>query len=108
MPYEVKDIGLAEQGEKLIELAEMQMKGLMKIKQRFAKEKPLAGLKVGMALHVTKETAALVRTLDAAGAKVSITACNPLSTQDDVAAALASQSFDVYSWKGETKEEYYI
>lgn len=107
MPYEVKDIKLAEHGEKQIELAEAQMKGLMKIKERFAEEKPLSGLKVGMALHITKETAALVRTLDAAGAKIAIAGCNPLSTQDDVAAALASQGFDVYGWKGETKEEYY-
>ncbi|MBI2075968.1 MAG: adenosylhomocysteinase [Candidatus Aenigmarchaeota archaeon] len=107
MPYDVKDISLAEHGEKQIELAEMQMKGLMRIKKRFAEEEPLSGLKVGMALHVTKETAALARTIDAAGASVAITGCNPLSTQDDVAAALASQGFDVYSWKGETKEEYY-
>ena len=107
MPYEVKDIELAEHGERQTELAEMQMKGLMKIKERFAAEKPLAGLRVGMALHITKETAALVRTLHAAGAAVAITGCNPLSTQDDVAAALAAQGFDVYGWKGETKEEYY-
>jgi len=107
MPYEVKDIKLADQGERQIELAEMQMKGLMKIKERFALEKPLSGLRVGMALHVTKETAALVRTLHAGGAAVAITGCNPLSTQDDVAAALAAQGFEVYAWKGETKEEYY-
>lgn len=107
MPYEVKDIKLAEHGERQIELAEMQMKGLMKIKEGFAAERPLEGLRVGMALHITKETAALVRTLHAAGAAVAITGCNPLSTQDDVAAALAQQGFDVYGWKGETKEEYY-
>ena len=107
MPYEVKNIDLADQGERQIELAEMQMKGLMKIKERFAAEQPLDGLRVGMALHVTKETAALVRTLHAGGATVAITGCNPLSTQDDVAAALASQGFEVYAWKGETKEEYY-
>ena len=107
MGYEVKDLKLAEHGEKQIELAETQMKGLMKIRERFAKEKPLSGLRVGMALHITKETAALVRTLHAAGAEVAITGCNPLSTQDDVAAALAKQGFHVYGWKGETKEEYY-
>ncbi len=107
MPYEVKDMKLAEHGEKQIELAEAQMQGLMKIKERFSAERPLEGLRVGMALHITKETAALVRTLHAGGATVSITGCNPLSTQDDVAAALAAQGFDVYGWKGETKEEYY-
>ncbi len=107
MDYEVKDIGLADQGKRQIELAEMQMKGLMKIRERFENEKPLSGIRVGMALHITKETAALVRTLHAGGAEVAITGCNPLSTQDDVAAALAEQGFHVYGWKGETKEEYY-
>ncbi|MFH0832426.1 MAG: adenosylhomocysteinase [Candidatus Aenigmatarchaeota archaeon] len=107
MPYDVKNIELAEHGEKQIELAEMHMKGLMMIKERFIKEKPLSGLRIGMALHITKETAALVRTLHAGGASVAITSCNPLSTQDDIAAALAKQGFDVYGWKGETTEEYY-
>lgn len=107
MPHEVKDLSLAEQGEKQIELAEMQMKGLMRIRERFKKEKPLSGLRIGMALHVTKETAVLVRTLIDGGAAVAITGCNPLSTQDDVAAALAKSGVDVYAWKGETKEEYY-
>lgn len=107
MPHEVKDLSLAEQGERQIELAEMQMRGLMKIRERFKTEKPLAGLRIGMALHVTKETAVLVRTLMDGGANVSITGCNPLSTQDDVAAALAKSGVEVYAWKGETKEEYY-
>ncbi|MBW3003560.1 adenosylhomocysteinase, partial [Candidatus Woesearchaeota archaeon] len=105
--YKVKDIKLAEQGKKNIEWAEMQMGSLLKIKERFAAEKPLEGIKVGMALHVTKETAVLVRTLIAGGADVSITGCNPLSTQDDVAAALAEEGVKVYAWKGETKDEYY-
>ncbi|MBS3110366.1 adenosylhomocysteinase [Candidatus Woesearchaeota archaeon] len=107
MAYEVKDINLAEQGKMNIEYAESQMGALLKVKDRFAKEKPLKGLRVGMALHVTKETAVLVRTLIAGGAQVSITGCNPLSTQDDVAAALAMEGVEVYAWKGETKEEYY-
>ncbi len=103
----VRDASLAAQGEKQIELAEMRMPGLMKIRQRFKKEKPLSGIRVGMALHITKETAVLVRTLADGGAKVAIAGCNPLSTQDDVAAALAAQGFDVFGWKGQTKEEYY-
>lgn len=107
MGHKVKDIGLAEQGQKQIEVAEMRMKGLMKIRERFEKEKPLSGLRVGMALHITKEAAALVRTLHAGGAEVAITSCNPLSTQDDVAAALAKQGFNVYGVKGESKEDYY-
>ena len=107
MPFEVKDIKLAEQGGMNIEYAAQQMPALMEIKKRFEKEKPLKGLRVGMALHVTKETANLVRVLIAGGAEVSITGCNPLSTQDDVAAALAKEGVNVYAYKGETKEDYY-
>jgi len=105
--YEVKDINLAEQGKKNIEWAEMQMKSLLKVRERFKKEKPLKGIKVGLALHVTKETAVLVKTLIAGGAQVAITGCNPLSTQDDVAAALAKEGINVWAYKGETKEDYY-
>ncbi len=105
--YEVKEIKLAEQGMKNIEWAEMQMGALLKVKQRFEKEKPLKNIRIGMALHVTKETAVLVKTLISAGAQVSITGCNPLSTQDDVAAALAEMGVNVYAYKGETKEDYY-
>ena len=90
-----------------IELAEMRMGALLKIKERFLKEKPLQGVRVGMALHVTKETAVLVRTLIAGGAEVAITGCNPLSTQDDIAAALASEGVNVWAYKGETTEDYY-
>ena len=105
--YEVKDINLAEQGKKNIEWAEMQMKSLLKVRERFKKEKPLKGIKVGLALHVTKETAVLVKTLIAGGAQVAITGCNPLSTQDDIAAALAKEGINVWAYKGETKEDYY-
>lgn len=105
--YFVKDIKLAEQGKKNIEWAESQMGALLKIRERFEKEKPLKNMKIGMALHPTKETAVLVRTLRAGGAEVAICACNPLSTQDDVAAALAKENVKVYAYKGETKEDYY-
>ncbi len=105
--YEVKDIKLAEQGKLNIEIAESRMQALMRVKQRFAKEKPLKGIRIGMALHVTKETGVLVRTLTAGGADVAITGCNPLSTQDDVAAALAKENVKVWAYKGETKEDYY-
>ena len=107
MAYEVKDINLADQGLKNIEWAEKQMGALMKIRERFEAEKPLEGYRIGMALHVTKETAVLVRTLQAGGAEVAITGCNPLSTQDDVAAALAYEDTTVYAYKGETREDYY-
>ena len=105
--YEVKDIKLAEQGNLNLEIAESRMQALIKVKQRFQKEKPLKGVRIGMALHVTKETGVLVRTLIAGGADVAITGCNPLSTQDDVAAALAKEGIRVWAYKGETKEDYY-
>ena len=90
-----------------IEYAEQNMPALREIRKRFEKEKPLKGLRVGMALHITKETANLVKTLIAGGAEVAITGCNPLSTQDDVAAALAKDGVNVYGYKGETNEDYY-
>ncbi len=105
--YEVKDMGLAGQGKLNIEYAERNMPIMLKIKDRFAKEQPFKGLTIGLALHVTKETAVLVRTLIAGGANVAIASCNPLSTQDDVAAALADEGIKVYAKKGENKEEYY-
>ncbi len=105
--YEVKDMKLAEQGKLNIEIAESRMQALMKVKERFSQEKPLKNIRIGMALHVTKETAVLVRTLIAGGADVAITGCNPLSTQDDVSAALAEEGIKVWAYKGETKEDYY-
>ncbi|PIS03544.1 adenosylhomocysteinase, partial [Candidatus Peregrinibacteria bacterium CG10_big_fil_rev_8_21_14_0_10_44_7] len=107
MDYEVKDISLAAQGKMNIEVAKRQMGALMEVKKRFEAEKPLAGMRIGMALHVTKETANLVDTLRAGGAEVAITGCNPLSTQDDVAAALAEDGVRVYAYKGESNEDYY-
>lgn len=107
MPYQVKDINLHDQGFRNIDWAEKQMGALMAVKKRFEKEKPLKGYRIGMALHVTKETAVLVRTLRAGGAEVAITSCNPLSTQDDVAAALAYEDVPVYGHKGESREDYY-
>ena len=105
--YEVKDMGLAPQGKLNLEWAEREMGALQNVRARFAIEKPLAGLRIGLALHVTKETGILVRTLIAGGAEVAITGCNPLSTQDDVAAALAQEGVKLWAYKGETKEDYY-
>ena len=107
MDYDVKDISLAEQGKMQLAWAETQMGALLKVREKFEKEQPLKGQRIGMALHVTKETGVLVRTLIAGGAEVAITGCNPLSTQDDVAAALAKEGVKVYAKKGETNEEYY-
>ncbi len=104
----VKDPSLAEQGRLNLEIAEKRMGALLAVRDEFIKTKPFAGLTIGMALHVTKETGILVRTLVAGGAKVAITGCNPLSTQDDIAAALAEEK-DVMVWayKGESREDYY-
>ena len=105
--YEVKDMSLAEQGKKNIEWARAHMPIMDTLAERFKKEKPFEGLTIGLALHVTKETAILVQTLRDGGANVTIAGCNPLSTQDDVAAALAEEGFSVYGYKGETTEDYY-
>src|SRR3989339_1379757 len=102
--YEVKDISLAKQGKENIRWAEQQMDALLKVMKMFEKQTPLKGIRIGMALHVTKETAVLVKTLIAGGASVAIAGCNPLSTQDDVAAALAKQGVKVWGYKGETSE----
>lgn len=107
MDFEVKDSSLAAQGMENLALAERHMGALRAVRKRFSAEKPLRGKRIGMALHVTKETGVLVRTLRAGGAEVIITGCNPLSTQDDVAAALAKEGVRVYAYKGETNEDYY-
>lgn len=107
MKVDFSDPKLIEQGRNNIELAERNMLALLEVKKRFEEEKPLEGQRIGMALHVTKETAVLVRTLKAGGAEVAITGCNPLSTQNDVAAALKAEGVEVYGYKGETNEEYY-
>jgi len=105
--YEVKDINLSKQGMLNLELAEMEMGALMQVKKRFEQERPLKGIRIGMALHVTKETGILVRTLIAGGAEIAITGCNPLSTQDDISAALAKEGVRVWAYKGENTEDYY-
>jgi adenosylhomocysteinase len=105
--YEVADLSLAEQGRKNIEWAEAHMPIMGRIAKRYEKELPFEGMGIGLALHITKETAVLVRTLRAGGAKVAIAGCNPLSTQDDVAAALAEDGFHTYGYKGESTEDYY-
>ncbi len=107
MAYEVRDIELAKQGKLNIEYALKNMQIMKDIQERFRKEKPFRGMTIGLALHVTKETAVLVKTLEAGGARVAIASCNPLSTQDDVAAALAKDGTAVFAKKGETNKEYY-
>ena len=107
MDYDIKDINLAEAGKLRIEWAERSMPVLRMIRERFTKEKPLSGIVLAACLHVTTETASLVRTLAAGGATVYLCASNPLSTQDDVAAALVSEGYNVFSIKGEDTDTYY-
>jgi adenosylhomocysteinase len=103
----VKDPSLADRGGEQLYWAERNMPVLLEIRRRFEEEKPLAGQTVAACLHVTKETGVLVRTLAAGGAKVVLIPSNPLSTQDDVAAALAQEGIHVYAWRGMTEREYY-
>ena len=106
--HDVKDLNLATAGRYKIEWAESQMPVLQLIRERFAKERPLAGLKVSACLHVTSETAGLMRTMQAGGADIVLCASNPLSTQDEVAASLvANDEIPVYAIKGEDNSTYY-
>ncbi len=103
----VKDLSLAPQGKLKIEWAESRMPVLMKLREEAIRTQPLKGMKIAGCLHVTKETAVLVRTLKAAGAEVAWSGCNPLSTQDDIAAALAAEGVAIYAWHGMSRDEFY-
>jgi adenosylhomocysteinase len=106
--YDVTDLGLAAEGKRRIEWAEREMPVLRSIRERFAQERPLAGLRIGACLHVTTETANLMRTLQAGGAEVALAASNPLSTQDDVAAALVTEfGIATHARRGEDRDTYY-
>src|SRR2546425_7269990 len=106
--HDVKNIGLAAEGRLKIEWAEQSMPVLRQVRERFAKEQPLKGLRLGACLHVTTETAVLMLTLKAGGAQVALCASNPLSTQDDTAAALVKEyDIPVYAHKGEDNQTYY-
>jgi len=103
----VRDINLAPEGELKMEWAKVHMPVLNLIREEFRAEKPFNGITIGMALHLEAKTAILAETLMEGGAKIVITGCNPLSTQDDVAAACVKKGMNVYAWRGETNEEYY-
>ena len=107
MDYVVKDIKLAAQGANQVSFARQHMAPLLEVEKQFLRTKPFKGLRIGMALHLTKETAVLVEVLRSGGADVSIASCNPLSTQDDVAAYLAKSGIKVFGYKGENKADYY-
>lgn len=105
--YKVKDIKLAAEGRKKIEWAESRMPVMMALREKYKKTKPLKGFRIAGCLHVTKETAVLIETLSAAGAQVSWSGCNPLSTNDEVAAALAAKGTSIYAWHGMDVKEFY-
>src|SRR5512140_713528 len=105
--YKVADMKLAGEGKKLVEWAESRMPVLMSLRDKYAKTKPFKGYKIAGCLHVTKETAVLVKTFVAAGAEVSWSGCNPLSTNDAVAAALVDEGISVFAWHGLSVKEFY-
>ena len=105
--FKVADLKLADKGKLRIEWAESRMPVLMALREKYKDSKPLKGQRIAGCLHVTKETAVLIRTLKAAGAEISWSGCNPLSTQDDVAAALAAEGTSIYAWHGLNKDEFY-
>jgi adenosylhomocysteinase len=105
--YKVKDIALAELGHKQISLSEKEMPGLMSLRRKYTSKKPLKGARIMGSLHMTIETAVLIKTLVALGADVRWASCNIFSTQDQAAAAIADLGIPVFAWKGETLEEYW-
>jgi adenosylhomocysteinase len=107
MKYRVKDIALAAEGKKKIDWAEIHMPVLVSLRKKFQNNLPLKGLKISGCLHVTKETGVLIRTIGALGADIAWSGCNPLSTQDDVAASIADAGFSIFASRGVTKAQYY-
>ena len=105
--YKVADMALAEWGRKEIEIAEQEMPGLMAIRNKYAAEKPLNGVRVSGSLHMTIQTAVLIETLVSLGADVRWASCNIFSTQDHAAAAIAAAGVPVFAWKGESLEDYW-
>src|SRR6202007_2266568 len=105
--FKVADISLADFGRKEISIAEKEMPGLMAIREKYAPQKPLAGVRITGSLHMTIQTAVLIETLRDLGASVRWASCNIFSTQDHAAAAIAKSGVPVFAWKGETLEEYW-
>jgi len=105
--FKVADMSLADWGRKEIAIAEHEMPGLMAIRNKYATEKPLAGVRVTGSLHMTIQTAVLIETLTSLGAEVRWASCNIFSTQDHAAAAIAASGVPVFAWKGESLEEYW-
>ena len=106
-PYKVADISLADFGRKEISISEVEMPGLMALRERYGKEQPLKGARIMGSLHMTVQTAVLIETLVALGAEVRWCSCNVYSTQDHAAAAIAAAGVPVFAWKGESLAEYW-
>ena len=107
LPYKIKDIKLAKLGRDKIDISEKEMPGLMELRKKYSKSKPLKGFRLTGSLHMTIETAILIETLKDLGADVRWASCNIFSTQDEAAAAIAKTKTPVFAWKGETLEEYW-
>jgi len=107
MDYKIKDIKLAEWGRKEIEMAEQEMPGLVSIGEKYKKDKPLKDVRISGSLHMTIQTAVLIKTLKELGANVRWCSCNIFSTQDHAAAAIAEMGIPVFAWKGESLEDYW-
>ncbi|MBC7129219.1 MAG: adenosylhomocysteinase [Thermoplasmatales archaeon] len=107
MKYKVKDINLAKEGERIFKWAQQNMPVLKSINEDFREEKPLKGIKISACLHVTKETAVLIKTLQEGGAKISLCGSNPLSTNDAIAAYLAKNGINVFAWRGNHSKYYW-
>ncbi len=105
--YKVADISLADFGRREISIAEKEMPGLMAIREKYAPQKPLAGVRITGSLHMTIQTAVLIETLTDLGANVRWASCNIFSTQDHAAAAIAKRGISVFAWKGESLEDYW-
>ena len=106
LAYKVKDMSLAELGRKDIMLAENEMPGLMALREKYGKSKPLTGARIAGCLHMTIQTAVLIETLVELGAEVTWSSCNIFSTQDQAAASIAEAGIPVFAWKGLTDEEF--
>ena len=107
LPYKIKDISLAKLGRDKIDISEREMPGLMELRKKYSKSKPLKGFRLTGSLHMTIETAILIETLKDLGADIRWASCNIFSTQDEAAAAIAKTKIPVYAWKGETLKEYW-
>ncbi|HAZ20337.1 MAG TPA: adenosylhomocysteinase, partial [Clostridiales bacterium] len=106
-PYEIRNPSLWESGKQKIEWVKAHMDVLRTLEEKYAVEKPFSGYKIALSIHLEAKTAYLCKVLAAGGADMYITGSNPLSTQDDIAAALVHDGLKVYAWYGATKEEYH-